>query len=232
MSTWNQSDAIATFRSELDDPTNGKRVVLWEPDVGDQDGINTTFQIPQTRISVPSFIAYKNRKPLINLTDYTLDDPVGGQITYVSFVPKEEDDLAFTFYWNWFTDQEIDHFGISAAQECKLSAYYTTQNVANTENISQLPTDIPDPLRAAIKYLAISKAAGALSSRFSLKYDISSGDHSFSPSTMAQRYKDLCDDWNKAGLNARDDFYKGQGTQYRPSIAATGFFLPNVTPPR
>lgn len=231
MSQWVQSDAITAIRGELDDSTNGKRVVNWEPDIGVQDGENKTFQIPQTRIFVPSFIALEDGIPL-QASAFSLDDPVGGQISYQT-APTEENEMSFTFYWTWFTDIEIDHFGISAAEECKFTAYYTQPTLSGAEPIAQLPTDIPDGLRAAIKSLAVGKAANALANRFALKYDISTPDgHSFSPSALAQRYGEISERLIKAGLNARDDFYKGQGTQYRPALAPVGYFLPNWTPPR
>lgn len=238
MSQLLQADAIADLRGEIDDLPQSKIVVGFDKLDGVQDGKNTTFRIPQERISTSNFIAYKNDATLSTPADYTLTDPIGGTLVFV-LAPQVADSLKTTFYFNWFTDIECDHFLCRAGNELGFEPYHTDANtVPGTEqpkDDSGNPlslADFPGGLKAALVYIAAGRACKALSIRLAVKYDISYGDHSLSPSSMSKQYADLAKELTKTGLTSRDDFYKGQGTQYRPSIRTTGYFLPDFTPKR
>lgn len=242
MPLYSQQTGINSVRVLIDDGYGAKLVTQFSPLQGILNGTNTTFQIPQSRITLfpainPTIFPqlFKNIAALIYGTDYTLTTPKQGRLNLVA-APLAEDSLTCTFNWNWFDDVEMDSFLTNAAQKVGFTSYYTTSsNIPNTLPVpsgGNLPTDIPSGLFDAITELAGSLAAKALSMRFAMKYDISAGDQSFSPSQMAKAYSELSTSLEKSGLNARDDFYKGQGRQYSPSTAQQGYVLPNWTPRR
>jgi len=234
--------------------------------LGIQDGTNTVFQIPTQRVVVWNAASwstlgsigtynlfpqiYKNSVPMLYGTtgaaDYVILDPINSIVKYQnSKQPVQADNMEVTFNYTWMTDVEIDGHMDHAATEIGFSEYFTIQDLTDP-NInpppmgSTLPSDIPDALMSAIVMLGTSFAARALALRFSTRYDTSAGDQSWSPSQMAQHFKDLADSLEKQGYTARDDFYKGQSRQYEPAIGVNpstsavgaGFVLPNWTPPR
>jgi len=236
-----QSNAITMCRAEVDDAVDGKVIFNFSPLLGNQDGVNTLFQIPAQRVVVGSnFTIYKNQVALVLGVDYNVLNYKTGAIQFTS-APTIQDSLSTTFPYTWMDDIEFDHHLNRAASELGYIPYYTGNNtVSGTEQPLDengnpiVLTDWPHRLLAALIYLGGYHAASAISSRFAQKYDISAGDKSYSPSQMAEAYEKLAARLQKQGLVARDDFYKGnpQGSQYRPSIATMGYILPNVTPPR
>jgi hypothetical protein len=250
MSQYSQIEGILSGRNELDDQYNSKVLFQFDPIQGDQNGTNVVFQIPQERIVVYSDDTmnlfpqvYKNGVPLIFNTDYVLTDPLSGTFTFQnnpsnsgSVPPQKSDDISCTFYWVWLTDIEWDRHLNRAANEMGFTQYYTgSSDVAGTEPLpvnGTQPTDIPDGLFGAIIKLGAAFGARALALRFSTKYDTSAGDQSFSPSQMAKSFADIAKTFEQSAYKARDDFYKGQGRQFRPAATKIGYILPNWTPLR
>lgn len=231
MSQWTQADAISAARGECDDAVDGKIIFSYSPLLGNQDGTNKIFQIPQPRI-VGSFLqVFKNGVALTTPTDFTLTDAKKGIITFVT-APAITDEITVTFTYTWFDDLEFDHHLNRAANELGFDAYYTqAATVAGSETVA-LIDDFPNGLKGAIILLAAARACQALADRFAVKYDVSAGDQDFSPSQMAEKYETLAEKLYDRGIKARDAFYQGQGRQYRPAIGTTGFVLPNWTPKR
>jgi hypothetical protein len=246
MSQRSQQDGITACRNHLDDQYDGKLIFQFSPLIGVLDGSNRIFQIPQGRIVVNLTLAtpvfpqlYKNDAALVFNTDYTVLNAKAG-IFQLTVAPKMTDDLKATVNWTWMDDIEIDHHLNRGANEIGLTSYFTNPpnngpTIPGTEPIpvgGSQSNDIDDGLFNAIIQFGAAYAAEALALRFSTKYDFSAGDQNFSPSQMAQAYTDLAKDLRQKAFNARDDFYKGQGRQYRPSITQKGYPLPPVTPPR
>jgi hypothetical protein len=234
-----QADAINMVRAEIDDSVDGKVINDFSPALGKQDGQNIYFQIPSQRVVIQNFQIFKNRLPLTIVTDYNVTNAKLGQFNY-SVAPKPGDEYRFNFTFTWADDLEIDHHLQRAANEMGYYTYHTDQpgSVAGCEVPSDdngnplVMTDFPSGLVAALVYGGAYRIASALATRFAMKYDVSAGDKSYSPSQMATAYEATATRLNKSFLNARDDWYKGQGRQFRPSIHTQGFVLPNVTPKR
>jgi hypothetical protein len=245
MSQYTQLNGILAARNHIDDQYDSKRVFRFKPLQGNQDGTNLVFQIPQPRLVILSPYngqnlfpqIYKNNTPMVFNTDYTVPDPKGGTVQFLSSTtPIDGDSIDVTFNYVWMDDVEWDHHLNRAANEIGFTMYYTASSgIANTETLpvnGSLPSDIPDGLFNAICLLGVSFVAKALATRFATRYDTSAGDQSFSPSQMSTAFEKIATDFEKRAYNARDDFYRGQGRQYRPSTAFQGYVLPNVTPPR
>jgi hypothetical protein len=246
-----QQDGLDGARGHYDDQYTSKTIYLFAPLQGAQDGVNPFFYIPQPRIVVrpndtPANVPqlFQNDKALAFGTDYTVPDSnkglfninVGG-----TKPPQPGDSIKVTLNWLWMTDTELDLHLTRAANEVGFTTYYTNPpatgpTIPGTAAIpvnGSLPSDIPDGLFNAICMLAASYACKGIAQRYSLRYDTSAGDQSNSPSQMAQSFSKLADSLKKEALNARDDFYKSQGRQYRPETSVgAGFVLPPVTPPR
>lgn len=248
MSKYSQLQGILSARNELDDQYNSKNIFRFSPLQGNVDGRNLIFQVPQTRIvqyqdsSMNLFPQiYKNNTPLTFNTDYVFDDLVNGIFHYSGTAPgdapKPGDTIEVTLNWVWFTDIEWDRHLNRAAGEIGLgSVYYTdTSNIAGADSVpsgGSAPSDIQDGLFGPTILLGASLAARALALRYSTRYDTSAGDQSFSPSQVAKSFTAIADKFEKRAYNARDDFYKGQGRQYRPAVMPQGYILPNWTPTR
>jgi hypothetical protein len=245
-----QQDGIDGARAHYDDQYTSKTIYLFSLLQGVQDGVNTLFYMPQPRLvvrpsdnppNVPQL--FLNDEALTFGTDYTVVDfmkslfniSVGGVTP-----PKPGDTITVTTNWLWMSDIELDLHLTRAANEVGFTTYYTNPpssgpTIPGTAAIpvnGTLPTDIPDGLFNAICLLAASYACKSIAQRYSLRYDNSAGDQSNSPSQIAKSFTELSKDLKKDALNARDDFYKGQGRQYQPSTSQQGYVLPPVTPPR
>ena len=243
MSLYTQQNGINAARNHIDDQYDSKVVFRFKPLQGVQDGTNTVFQIPQQRlVNITGYNGrnlfpqiYKNNAPLVFNTDYTLLSAKDGTIEFET-APTASDSLDATFNWSWMDDIEWDHHLNRAANEIGYTLYYTSpSSIPNTESLppnGTMPADIPDPLFNAICYLGASYVAKALSARFATRYDTSAGDKSFSPSQMSEAFSEMSDKYEKRAYTIRDDYYKGQGRQYRPAIAQQGYVLPEVSPPR
>ncbi len=244
MSLYTQQAGINAARNHIDDQYDSKNVFRFKPLQGNVDGTNLIFQIPQSRLVVMTYNGidltpkiYKNNVALVYTTDFTIPDPKGGILQFaVGKAPVDGDFYDVTFYYTWMDDVEWDHHLNRAANEIGFTTYYTSSSsIANTEALptnGTMPSDIPDGLFNAVCLLGASFVAKALSTRFSTRYDTSSGDQSFSPSQMAKSFTEISKDFEKRAYNARDDFYKGAGRQYRPATGFTGYVLPEGVPPR
>jgi len=251
MSQRSQYNGIQACRIDLDDFYEDKTVFQFSPMQGTQDGLNSIFQIPQSRVVVVSTAngypnnvfpqIYVNEAALSYPTAYSVLNAKQGIIQYNSgYIPKVTDSVKVTFNWTWFTDVELDSILNRAANEIGYLTYFSNPpqsapTIPGSEPIpvnGTIPTDIPDGLYNAIIKLAVANAASALARRFSMKYDFGAGDQNYSPSQMAKSYTQLAKDAKSEGLNARDDFWKSQGRQYFPSSAQQGYILPDWTPKR
>lgn len=243
MSQYTQQNGIDSARRLIDDWYDTKFVNQFTDLQGVQDGLNLIFTIIGGRLvvtpsSAPSLFpqVYDNNAKKVFNTDYTVPVPKNGQIIF-AVAPLETDSLAVDFNYTWFDDLEWDTYLNRAANKIGLTLYYV--GASTVPGSFQLPVggtspaDIPDGLFDAICNLAAALASEALAQRFASRYDISAGDQSFNPSQMATAFDKRAIKLEKDGLNARDDFYKGQGRQYRPATAVnTGFVLPPITPRR
>jgi hypothetical protein len=245
MSLYSQQAGINAARNNIDDQYDSKIVFRFKPLQGVQDGTNLVFQIPQQRLVIQTYNGkslfpqiYKNNAPMNFNADYTVPDPKNGIVNFISTTtPGDGDSVDVTFNYTWMDDVEWDHQLNRAANEIGYTQYYTgAPTIANCEPLpvnGTAPSDVPDGLFNAITQLAASFIASALATRFSTRYDTSAGDQSFSPSQMAKSFSEIAVKLQAKAYNTRDDFYKGQGRQYRPSIATpTGFVLPEWTPSR
>lgn len=231
MSAWKQADAIRAVRIEVSDEVGGKTLFQYSPFIGEQDGANAIFQIPQTRIAEDTLKVYSDGVLLTLGVDYTLDDPMVGQLTFAA-PPAVENSLTATLSWLFFLDAELDRHLNRAANDLNYPTYHTDEaTVADSEATAAI-ADIPDGLKTAIVMLGAYHASHALAQRFASKYDVSVGEQDFTLSQLADHYEKLASQLYDRGIKARDEFYKASGQQYRASVAAQGWMLPQVTPKR
>lgn len=250
MSQRTQQEAINASRNHIDDQYNSKIITNFNQLTGVIDGENTIFYIPQSRLVVvnppvvlsPIFPQLFNYgKALVFGADYDVTNPDLGQLEIEyggTQPPKPGDELALTTNWLWMNDIEMDHHLNRAANEVGFTTYFTLPNPATIAGGEALPiggtqpSDVPDGLYNAICLLAAGYAARAIANRYSIRYDSSAGDQSFSPSQVAKSFTELAKDLEKRGLEARDDHWKGQGRQFYPSVKQQGYILPNIVPNR
>jgi hypothetical protein len=243
VSQYTQQNGVDAARRLLDDWYDSKFVSQFTDLQGTQDGANKIFTIIGGRLVIypiasPTLFPqmYEDGEPLIFNTDYAVPNPKSGQVSLTN-APLESDSLAVDFNYTWFDDLEWDSYLCRAANKINFTLYYTgASTIPGTFQLpvgGTAPADIPDGLFDAIMQFAAAMASEALAQRFATRYDTAAGDQSFNPSQMASAFDKRAAKLEKAGLNARDDYYKGQGRQYQSAIKVnTGFELPPITPQR
>ena len=231
MSTFLQVDAIFAVRQEIADEEDGKIVFEYSPLLGLQDGANKDFQIPQSRIVASSLKVFKNKVLLVLTTDYVIINAKTGEIQFVA-APKIEDEITVTFLFTWFIDTELDRHLNRSANDMGFATYHTGSKTVSGSETTDILSDMPNGLKGALILGGAYHAAKALVSRLAVKYDISAGDHSYTPSQMADKYDGLTEKLWESFKEARDAFYQGQGRQFQPSIETKGYVLPSITPKR
>ena len=195
--------------------------------VGVQDGVNLTFKTFEFR-RVGTFVGpipvafpqgvYKNGA-LLNARDIKVDDPASGVFmlrgTGTGTAPQPRDLFTATYYYQWFTDAELQSFLSNASNWLSLGSNYLT---------------IPDGLNAsALDFAArecYRKAAVKFTQRMSEVYKTEDAPEGVQD--MIDTWRSLAKDFMASAEKMRDDFYSRAGQANQPLF---GFGLGRVTDP-
>lgn len=135
---WILTNAIASLRRRLSDGPTDKYVHQMDTDPH-PNGVVTRFAVPDTRLIPDTLVVTKNAQGVtptsVNLTDgsFVLDPP-----------PLEPDAIRASYYFQWFTDEELTDFLMDALQ---LLGYASVDDAS-----------IPVPVRTPILSFASSYA--------------------------------------------------------------------------
>lgn len=86
-------------------------------------------------------------------------------------------------------------------------------------------------VNAAVRYMH-SLAAKKMANLSSWYYSANAGNKSFNKDTISAKFLADAEDEKKQAQTERDDFYKGDGAQFKPATRLTNIPFPNYTPPR
>lgn len=187
------------------------------------DGVNRVFKTFEYR-RVTNFTTasafplgvYKNGAPLAP-TAITQDDTDSGNFQVaVSVVPNNRDTIRATYYYQWFTDPELQSFLENASTWLGLGTTYI--NLPDGLNSSALRFAAQESyLAAAMKY----------STRASEVYKLEDAPSEDILKAMTA-FQDMADHFMETAKALRDDYYTRQGQSLAPLF---GFALGGVVDP-
>ncbi len=223
MSSWVIADAISDCRKILSDgPTDKLR--YRKKVIGLADGSNLVFKtFEMRRISTLAGATGSPVGLFLNnaLKAVTSEDLTSGEFTITAPAPADGDSVAASYYVQWFTDDELTQFLVSAAQ------WITGADDS---------TAIANNLRPAAKAYVAAEAYQKLSLRFSENLaevyqlqDAPDGKR-FDPIAV---YNKMAADKLKMAFELRDDVYKDrQGQAKAPRFATISGRTRDVFPKR
>jgi hypothetical protein len=205
------------FDGPKDKRANNKKVL------GPIDGVNATFTTFEYRRTVAFNVAtgvigvFKNG---VNINGFvSSDDTDSGIFTLsASGIPSNvsRDSLTATYYYQWFSDADLDQFLANASTWLGFSTTYI---------------NIPDGLNASCLRFAAQEAYEAAAAKYSTRisevFQLEDAPSEDILKSIAA-FKDMADNFLQKAVTMRDDFYKRQGQPLAPNF---GFQLGRVTDP-
>lgn len=204
--TWALADAISDVRKIMSDgPTDKLR--YRKAVIGQLDGTNKAFKTFEARRITVLVGAVAPVGVYVNdaLAPVTSEDLESGEFILTT-APAEGDQLRATYYVQWFNDDELSQFLVSAAEFI---------------NSNDTVTAIPEPLRPAAKEYAAGVAYQKLSAKFAENlaetyqlYD-APDQKRFNPVTA---YMNISKAKIELAFKLRDDYYHNrQGRALAPN---------------
>lgn len=198
--------------------------------IGTVDGINTTFKTfefrrlgtfspaatGETLVAFPLGVFINGL--VVDPAVISSDDPSTGIFTLASTgdAPGARDSFTATYFYQWFTDSELDIFLQNASTWLGYGPQY--QNLVDGLNAAAL--------RFAAQE-AYEKAAMKYSTRVSETYKLEDAPSEDILKAIAA-FKDMADNFMDKARDFRDDYYKRQGQPLAPNFA---FSLGRVVDP-
>lgn len=147
-----------------------------------------------------------------------LDDVASGQFQ-LDAPPSNGDEVRATYYYQWFTDAELDFFIVDASRF-----------VQSTEDCTTIPMGLR---QAALQYAAYD-AYQKLASRWAQKQsDVYRVEDSLKEdSERGNPFLALAKDCRKCAMDLRDDYYQKQGQALNPAYGSIPGRIREVVPKR
>ncbi len=209
------TEAIAELRQLLSDGETDKRSTKKKL-LGNIDGVNTTFTTYDKHIIEDTLEVFIND----NVVTASLTDPNSGEVELTS-APSGNMKLTASYYWQWWTDVELQNFLNKGAES--VGQVDGTNTGGGSSDVAYL--QIPQGVRTAALYYAAGHANQKLiqymmnrrhSGEFLLEQD-KGGDEGFA--LIIQQMRGEMNDMFKQAQQFRDDFYRRQGRRNAPVVA-------------
>lgn len=217
--------AVIELRTVLNDMADD-RYCYRKKVFGDINGVNVSFKTFEFRRVTIFGNPATSAAPLgvyiggVRLADNAIasDDPQSGEFTLVTPPVDNGEVVQATYYYQWFTDDELAGFLVGAARWLQLGSTY--QN-------------IPDGLTQAALYHAakdaLRKMAMRWTTRASSTFQLEDQPKKDSLDVAAS-YTKLASDYEKSALKYRDDFYEKSGQSLAAFSMSNYGAVSNVTP--
>lgn len=220
MSWSSTSAAIFALRALIKDNSTDK-ICSNKAVVGTVDGINTIFKTFEYRrvtdfSDSPDFPLgiYLNGAAL-SATGIVQDDPESGTFQ-VTPAPNNRSSIRAYYYYQWFTDQELNSFLVNASDWLGLGPTYI---------------NLPDGLNAAALRFAAQEAYEAAAMKYATRasevYKLEDAPTEDILKSM-EAFRSMADNFMDKAKEMRDDYYTRQGQSLAPNF---GFALGQVTDP-
>ncbi len=214
--------AITSLRTLVkDNPTD--KLCSTKAVLGTVDGTNQIFKTFEYRrltdftdsLDFPLGVYYNGNQ--LAATGVAQDDPDSGTFQLqLSPPPSNRDSIRATYYYHWFTDDELAEFLTNASNWLGLGPTYI---------------NLPDGLIAAALRFAAQEAylAAAMkyTTRMSEVYKLEDAPSEEILKAL-DAFRGMADDFMESAKDLRDDYYKRQGQSLAPNF---GFALGAVTDP-
>jgi len=220
MSWSTQADAIVALRTLIkDNPTD--KLCSTKAVIGQPDGTNTIFKTFEyrrvtdfsTTLSFPLGVYVNNA--MVAATGVVQDDTQSGTFQLLT-APNSRDPVRATYYYQWFTDSELDNF---------------LQNASDWLGLGHQYQNIPDGLNSSALRFAAQEAYEAAAMKYSTRasevYKLEDAPNEDILKAI-DAFKDMADSFMDKARELRDDYYTRQGQSLAPNFA---FSLGSVTDP-
>lgn len=221
MAAWTQAAARGELRTLLSDGDTDK-LAHRKKVFGKQDGVNLTFKTLEFRrvgslvsLGTPQGVFIDNQPALV-LAD---DLPTGEFILDRSNIPLVNQDLRATYFYQWFTDSELDNMLLNA-----------TRFIMSAEDLTVIPMGLRQATLQYAAFDAYQKLASRWAQRLSDVYRVE--DSLDNDKAQNNPFLALSKDCRACAMSLRDDFYKKQGQQFDPAFATISGNVREVVPPR
>ena len=218
--------AITALRGLVNDgPTD--KICSNKSVVGPQDGTNLMFKTFEFRrvgtFVGPSPVSFPcgvfNNGQQVNARDIAQDDPISGTFQLkgsgTGTAPANRDNFVATYYYQWFTDDELDTF---------------LQNASNWLNLGSTYINVPDGLNACVLDFAARecyrKAAVKFTQRMSEVYKTEDAPEGIQE--MINSWRGMAKDFMASAETMRNNYYQRSGQAEQPLF---GFALGRVRDP-
>jgi len=183
--------------------------------VGDVDGSNKLFYSYDKRILGDTLDVFVDNEKVC----YDLNDAISGEIQLKN-APEASQSVTASYYWTWWTDDELTNFLNKGAQMCGQISPEAESDPANDQSYLLIPPGLRNGAlnfaasladTALVQYLVARKH----SQEFALEQD---GGDDEGYSKFLDSLSKAASTFMKTGMTMRDDFYKAQGRQYSPAF--------------
>ncbi len=221
MSAWDLATSILDCRKVLSDgPTDKLR--YRKKILGQSDGSNKTYKTFEYRRISALVGAVAPLGVYVNNVLATVDseDLASGEFT-VHTAPNDGDGVHATYYVQWFNDDEITQFLVSAAEW-----------IASTDDSTIITSDLRPAAKAYVCYQAYQKLALRFSENLAETYQLFDAPDGkrFDPISA---YNKMADSALKNAFELRDDVYKDRKGQAKaPRFATISGRTKDVAPKR
>lgn len=207
--------AITELRQLISDTGFNKRASKKQI-IGNTDGTNKEFITYDKRLFADSFLLYIN--DVLVTTGFSLDDPIAGTVIFTA-PPDNGVELRATYYWQWWTDDELKNFLNKAAEQIGV----IDPNISNTHADAAyllIPPGLKTPTLKFAAHLSTDALVNYLidrkhSSEYLLEQD---GNTDEGYVKLVETLQKQASTFMKDSLALADRFYKRQGRQYAPAF--------------
>jgi hypothetical protein len=175
------------------------------------NGENTVFAVTNYPI-VPNGVqtVKADNVVLTNPSGYTVNEPIGE----IDLVAPPVTYLFATYYYYLMPDTTWEEFILQGLEKCNLST--------GTDNVALDLLTVPEGLLLAVKQFSCAAFCYRLAGQTGLWYNQKLQEREESRAEISKKYMTLAHELAAQATTSRDDFYKGDGTQFKPALAISG----------
>jgi hypothetical protein len=218
MTPW--ANAVSDCRKTLSDGDTDK-LAYRKKVIGEQNGVNLTFKTFEARRisefvspTAPAGVFLDNAAATVASEDLT-----SGEFNLVT-APTDGQTLVATYYYQWFTDEELEEFLLTA-----------TQWIGLGDDFLQIPDTFQPAAREYVAFLGYQKLVSKMSVNLAETYQLydAPDEKRFNPVTM---YMNISKQKYDLAVKLRDDVYERKGAAKAPRSATLPGTVRDVPPNR
>jgi len=212
------ADVVKDIRTEIDDSDNSKFIT---DDVSNQmTSTNLIYKLNHRPVVSGSEVVTKDGTILATPAGYAINYTTG----IVTLVAAPTYSIVVSYFWQDFTDDQIDGFIYSGLQ-------HISQGTARADAETDFAA-LPQGLQVVVEHYALYHAFAALASKTIRLHKAAAGKKNVDKDQVAKKYQDAAKFWHDSADKEREDYYKRQGRRNAPASAENAVIYPTNTPIR